>query len=263
MTQAHAHPTREIEIRHCSSVDEFSECVRIEHAIWGAATAVPTPVFVVAAHESGGQVLGAFRDDRMVGFALAFAALRDGRHFLHSHMAAVLPEFRDRGVGRSLKLAQRRDALARGIDLIEWTFDPLDLKNAYFNLVRLGAIARRFIPNCYGVTGSKLHGALPTDRLVAEWRLDSDRVKAVLAGNAPAVRTTSERISIPSSFAELRDSDQASAARIQSEARTLFLKWFAEGYAATAVARRHDATDYLLEPVATIKGLKLPELKES
>ena len=248
MTQAHAHAAREIEIRHCSSVDEFSECVRIEHAIWGAATAVPTPVFVVAAHESGGQVLGAFQDDKMVGFALAFAALRDGQHFLHSHMAAVLPEFRDRGVGRSLKLAQRKDALARGIGLIEWTFDPLDLKNAYFNLVRLGAIARRFIPNCYGITGSKLHGELPTDRLVAEWWLDSDRVKAVLAGNPPPVSSAVERISIPANFATLRESDRAAAARIQSDARTQFLKWFGKGYAATGVERREGETDYLLEP---------------
>jgi len=263
MTQAHAHPTREIEIRYCSSVAEFVECVRIEHAIWGAATAVPTPVFVVAAHESGGQVLGAFQDDRMVGFALAFAALRDGQHFLHSHMAAVLPEFRDRGVGRSLKLAQRKDALARGIGLIEWTFDPLDLKNAYFNLVRLGVIARRFIPNCYGITGSKLHGELPTDRLVAEWWLDSDRVKAVLAGHAPAASGEAERIAIPAAFSALRESDRASAARIQSDARTQFLKWFGKGYAATGVAQRDDATDYLLEPEAAIKGLKLPKPKEN
>lgn len=263
MTRAHAHAAREIEIRHCSSVAEFSECVRIEHAVWGAATAVPTPVFVVAAHETGGQVLGAFEGGRMVGFILAFAAVRGGYRFLHSHMAAVLPEFRDRGVGRSLKLAQREDALARGIDLIEWTFDPLDVKNAYFNLMRLGAIARRFIPNCYGITGSKLHGALPTDRLVAEWWLDSDRVRALLAGELPAASSATERISIPASFAELRESDQASAARIQSEARGQFLKWFGAGYAATGVERRADATDYLLETQTAIGGLKLPALKES
>jgi len=263
MKQAHAHAVREIEIRHCSSVSEFSECVRVEHAVWGAATAVPTPVFVVAAHETGGQVLGAFAEGRMLGFILAFAAVRDGHHFLHSHMAAVLPEFRDRGVGRSLKLAQREDALRRGINLIEWTFDPLDVKNAYFNLVRLGAIARRFIPNCYGITGSRLHGSLPTDRLVAEWWLDSDRVKAMLAGNVPGVGSPTERISIPTSFAELRESDQASAARIQSEARAQFLKWFGEGYAATGVERGAEATDYLLEPQAAIDGLKLPKTKES
>jgi predicted GNAT superfamily acetyltransferase len=137
-----AHAAQEIEIRHCSSVAEFAECVRIEHAIWGESVAVPTPIFVVAQH-TGGQVLGAFQNGEMVGFTLAFTALRDGKLFVHSHIAAVLPDCRDRGVGRRLKLFQRQDALKRGIDLIEWTFDPLDLKNAYFNLVRLGAIARR------------------------------------------------------------------------------------------------------------------------
>jgi len=244
MTQAHA--AREIEIRHCSSVAEFSECVEIQHAIWGESITVPVPIFVVA-HHTGGQIPAAYDGAKMAGFALAFTARRAEKVFLHSHIAAVLPEFRDRGVGRSLKLAQRKDALAKGIDLIEWTFDPLDVKNAYFNLMRLGAIARRFIPNCYGVTGSKLHGALPTDRLVAEWWLDSERVKAVLAGGAPAVGASAERIAIPAVFAAMRESDPAGAARVQAEARDQFLRWFGKGYAATGVERREGETDYLLE----------------
>lgn len=261
MTQAHA--AHEIEIRHCSSVAEFEECVRIEHAIWGESIAVPTPIFVVAQH-TGGQILGAFSGGRMVGFTLAFAALRAGKLFLHSHIAAVLQEFRDCGIGRSLKLFQRRDALKRGIDLIEWTFDPLDLKNAYFNLVRLGAIARRYIPDCYGVTDSPLHAGLPTDRLVAEWWLDSDRVKSILADDLPPMNGTTARVSIPVEFGTLRESDRAAAERIQSDARAEFQSWFAKNYAATGVESREAATDYLLEPVAAISGLKLPEqTKES
>lgn len=253
MTQAHA--ARDIEIRHCSSVAEFGECVRIEHAIWGESIAVPTPIFVVA-HHTGGQILGAFSGDRMVGFTLAFTALRGGKLFLHSHIAAVLHEFRDRGVGRSLKLFQRQDALKHGVDLIEWTFDPLDLKNAYFNLVRLGAIARRYIPDCYGVTDSPLHAGLPTDRLVAEWWLNSDRVKAVLADDLRPMSADIARVSIPATFAALRESDRAAAARIQSDAREQFQNWFAKGYAATGVESREGATDYLLESVGAISGLK-------
>ena len=100
-------------------------------------------------------------------------------------MLGVMKEYRDAGVGRMLKLEQRKDALARGIELMEWTFDPLEIKNAYFNIERLGAIVRRFVLNQYGTTSSKLHGGLPTDRCVAEWRLASPRVKAILDGKAP------------------------------------------------------------------------------
>src|SRR6202012_2433270 len=101
--------------------------------------------------------------------------------YLHSHMLAVLPEYRNAGLGRRLKLAQRDDALSRGFDLMEWTFDPLEIKNAYFNLERLGAIARRYNVNQYGITSSPLQGGLPTDRLVAEWWLKSKRVEQLLA----------------------------------------------------------------------------------
>src|ERR1700689_114357 len=99
-------------------------------------------------------------------------------------MTAVLQNYRDRGIGRRLKLFQREDALQRGIHLVEWTFDPLEVKNAYLNFMRLGAIARRYLPNCYGVTTSPLHGGMPTDRLIAEWWLDSPRVTNLLNGSA-------------------------------------------------------------------------------
>jgi predicted GNAT superfamily acetyltransferase len=100
-------------------------------------------------------------------------------------MLAVLPEYRNAGLGRRLKLAQREDALQRGFDLMEWTFDPLEIKNAHLNIVRLGAIARRYMPDFYGPSTSPLQGGLPTDRLVAEWWLRSARVRRTL-GEMPA-----------------------------------------------------------------------------
>ena len=103
-------------------------------------------------------------------------------------MLGVLPEYRDAGVGRMLKLEQREDALARGIELIEWTFDPLEIKNAYFNMERLGAIVRRYVRNQYGTTTSHLHGGLPTDRCIAEWWIASRRVKAILDGQPADAR---------------------------------------------------------------------------
>ena len=107
-------------------------------------------------------------------------------------------------MGRILKLAQRDDALSRGIDLIEWTFDPLEIKNAFFNMQRLGAIVRRYVPNQYGTTSSPLHGGLPTDRCIAEWWISSPRVKTVLEGKRFEGNNVEARIAIPSDIATLR-----------------------------------------------------------
>jgi predicted GNAT superfamily acetyltransferase len=251
----------EIDVRRCSKLAEYEECVRVEHAVWGESIAVPSALFVVA-HHTGGQVVGAFHEGKMAGFALALAAMRVGKPFLHSHMTAVLAQFRDRGVGRRLKLFQRQDALKHGIERIEWTFDPLDLKNARFNFVRLGAVARRYIPDCYGVTASPLHGGLPTDRLVAEWWLSSERVKSILADNASPMKGSPERVSIRANLTEIKEGDRESAVHLQAQGREHFQKWFAKGYAATGVESREDGTDYLLEPAAAINGLRLPELAE-
>jgi predicted GNAT superfamily acetyltransferase len=250
-----------VEIRHCSTKREYEECVRLEHAIWGEKISVPLPIFVVA-HHTGGQVIGAFNEEKLAGCTLALAATRAGKPFLHSHMTAVLPEFRDQGVGRRLKLFQRQDALKRGIELVEWTFDPLDLKNAYFNLVRLGAVARRYIADCYGVTESPLHAGLPTDRLVAEWWLNSERVKCILADDAPPMKDSAERVTLPANIAEIRESDRDAAARVQATGREQFQEWFASGYVTTGVESREGTTDYLLEPAAAIAGLRFPTLVE-
>jgi predicted GNAT superfamily acetyltransferase len=243
-----------IVIRHCHGIAEFEACIRVEREVWESSDIdiVPTPLFVVAS-ETGGQVLGAFQGADLIGFTLAICGWRARKPFLHSHMTAVLPAHRDSGIGRRLKLYQRTDALARGIDLVEWTFDPLVTKNAYFNFMRLGAIARRYVPNAYGITTSPLHGSLPTDRLVAEWHLRSGRVERVLAGKPAAVRAVSTKkavqIDMPANLDELKDKDPLRARQIQSEVRENFLKWFKKGYAATAViANPGGGTGYILEP---------------
>jgi predicted GNAT superfamily acetyltransferase len=276
-SQIDAQPQREIEIRGCSTLPEYEECVRIEHAVWGEEISLPSGMCVVA-HHIGGQVIGAFDGAEMIGFALAFPGVRalhpsgqpaEGvkQIFLHSHMAAILPEYQNRGIGRRLKLAQRDDALRRGIELIEWTFDPLQPKNAHFNLVRLGAVARRFIPNCYGITASPLHGELPTDRLVAEWWLDSPRVRQIVAGRSPEPAASNppdnhaRRISIPANFHEIQQRDAEAALRIHAETRAQFQKSLAEGFVVTgieAVGNASRATaDYVLEPASSIAGAQL------
>jgi predicted GNAT superfamily acetyltransferase len=165
---------------------DFDRCVEVQLAVWGYSDGdlIPRRVFIVA-QRIGGQVMGAFAGDSLIGFAMSLPGYREGHSYLHSHMLAVLPEYRNSGIGRRLKLAQRDDALARGFDLMEWTFDPLEIKNAHLNIERLGAIVRRYIPNFYGTSTSPLQGGLPTDRLVAEWWLKSDRVRSTL-GEIPS-----------------------------------------------------------------------------
>jgi predicted GNAT superfamily acetyltransferase len=238
-------------VRLCHTIEDFEACIQIERKVWQSADVdvVPIPLFVVAA-ETGGQVIGAFHNSELVGFTMAIAGWRDKKPFLHSHMTAVLSSYWDRGIGRRLKRFQREEALTRGIHRVEWTFDPLITKNAYFNFMRLGAISRRYLPNAYGITTSPLHAGLPTDRLVAEWHLRSSRVLRVLAGKraTPAFSKKAARISIPASLEELKAADPDAAARIQSEIRAQFQHWLGKGYAATAVAPGKSGVDYILEP---------------
>jgi predicted GNAT superfamily acetyltransferase len=240
-----------IEIRACHGIEEFEDCVRVEREVWKSSDidVVPIPLFVVAAH-TGGQVLGAFDGRELVGFTMAIAGWRDRKPFLHSHMTAVMDSYCDRGVGRRLKLFQRRDALARGIDLVEWTFDPLVTKNAYFNFMRLGAVSKRYLPNAYGITTSPLHGSLPTDRLVAEWHLRSKRVLNVLKERKPAAQLSKKavRIAIPPNVEALRGDHPARARELQTRMRAEFLKWLGKQYVATAIEPSAGGIDYILEP---------------
>lgn len=248
-----------VEVRACCTLAEFAACMEIERRVWGSADldVVPLPIFVVAA-ETGGQVLGAFRDDRMVGFTLALAAFREARPALHSHMTAVLAEERDQGVGQQLKRFQRQEALDRGIELVEWTFDPLELKNAYFNLERLGAIACAYLPNLYGRTTSPLHAGLPTDRLLAEWWLRSPRVEARLSGPAEPRRVAGEtvRIGVPAHIGEWKRERPEEAARVQGAIREEFLEWFARGYGVTGFRMGSEQGEYLLERVANPEAIR-------
>jgi predicted GNAT superfamily acetyltransferase len=248
----------EIVVRHCHGLAEFAACLEVERAVWRSSDIdlVPLPLFVVAS-EIGGQVLGAFDSDRIVGFTLAFPGVRERQPFLHWHMTGVLAAYWNRGIARSLKLFQRQDALSRNIDRIEWTFDPLLVKNACFNLVRLGAIVRRYLPNAYGATTSPLHNGLPTDRLVAEWWLRSTRVRhAVSSGSASKTKAPSRpargkewvRIRVPPGMDDLARDKPDEAARVQAEIRQEFEHWLGRGYAATSVELDSTGGAYLLQP---------------
>jgi predicted GNAT superfamily acetyltransferase len=236
-------------IRPAHDARDLAICVELQQKIWGysAIDTVPEHIFIVA-KKTGGQVLVACDGEKAIGFALAFAAMRSDGAYLHSHMVGVSQEYQHRGVGRLLKLEQRADAIARGIDLIEWTFDPLQLKNARFNIARLGTIVRRYLPNLYGRTSSPLHAGLPTDRLVAEWWVRSPRVEDLLSGKPRVFTPGRERVVIPVAIREICRSDPRAAERIQSVVREQFETHISNGCAAVGFEFNEDHGCYILEP---------------
>jgi chorismate synthase len=270
----------DIEIRDLTTIDEFRQVVALEQAIWGytdLGDIVTVPVFIFTVHR-GATLLGAFSGHRMVGFAYAVIGMKDGRPMQWSHMAGVLPEFRG-GLGYRLKLAQRERALQQGLDLIEWTFDPLQAMNAHFNFAKLGGISEEYAVNFYGESTSALHRGTPTDRLVVSWKLNEPhvtrrleqpgalRARAHEVSAAPVVNTTAldgawlsvsainlaldDRrvwIEIPTGFTEMQQQTPERALRWRLDVRQMFEAYFARGYRAVdfVLQREHGFGRYLL-----------------
>jgi predicted GNAT superfamily acetyltransferase len=237
-----------IEVRPLSAHADLQEAVRLQQQIWGfdEVELIPLRLFVVAT-KVGGHAFGAFDGKRMIGFCLAIPGIKPGPHiYLHSHMLGVLPEYRNAGVGRMLKLAQREDAMIRSVQLIEWTFDPLEIKNAYFNIERLGAVVRRYVLNQYGMTTSHLHGSLPTDRCIAEWWISTPRAQAIIDGKAFDRGPIVERIAVPADIAALRMKDPERAREIQAGLSEQFLAFFARDLAVVGFEKSEAAGTYLL-----------------
>jgi predicted GNAT superfamily acetyltransferase len=242
--------------RACKGLAELQACVDMEIEVWGycEGDVIPRRAFLVS-QKIGGQVIGAFDVSlpgapdlgdakSMVGFAFSWPGIKavDGKPevYLHSHMLAVRASYRNQSVGRQLKLEQRKEALIRGIRRMEWTFDPLEIKNAYLNIGKLGAVARRYEENFYGSSSSHLQGGVPTDRLVAEWWLETERVTDALAGKAPTADADGvERIAVPGEVYAWKASDEErwQALEVQSRNRGEFQRAFGDGLAVTAFER--------------------------
>ena len=236
-----------ISIRPCDGFDELDACVQLQIDTWGydESELIPRKTFLLA-QKIGGQVMGAFEPqistngagkstEILVGFAMSLPGIKSesGRAepYLHSHMLAVREGYRNRGLGGQLKRKQRDDALERGIRRMEWTFDPLEIKNAFLNIHRLGVVARTYRPDFYGVSSSRLQGGLPTDRLVAEWELDSPRVRDLLEGRPAEVNVIEEQILVPASIYQWKasDTDRERALTVQMENRRKFQQAFSQG----------------------------------
>ncbi len=232
--------TDTIALRNCAELEEFRACVALQKEVWGFADneLVPVRIFTLAP-KIGGQVIGAWEDETLVGFAFSIPGTRCGHPYLHSHMLAVKDGYRNAGLGRRIKLFQREDAIAHGYQLLEWTFDPLEIKNGYLNLERLGAIARRYNINQYGITSSPLQGFLPTDRLVAEWWLTSRRVETTLSNGKHPPFTQEERVKVPADIYlwKAQPETRQKAADLQLSNREQFLAAFSRGLACLGYER--------------------------
>ena len=246
-------------IRNCAGFDELEACVHLKVETWGVDPSDTTPrkTFLLA-QKIGGQVIGAFdteipgtrpegSGESMVGFLFSLPGVKTGsgepRAYLHSHMLAVRECYRNRGLGMRLKLEQRREALSRGIRHIEWTFDPLEIKNAFLNIHKLGAVVCRYHVDFYGVSSSRLQGGLPTDRLLAEWHIDSPRVQAILEGRSAGAHAIKEQIvaciQVPASIYQWKTTEagRERAVAVQLENRRKFQEAFSQGLAVTGFVK--------------------------
>jgi predicted GNAT superfamily acetyltransferase len=237
-----------IQIHELKQLEQFEQALNLQKRIWNFSDAEMIPLrFFVVASKIGGQIFGAYDGDKMVAFLLAVPGIKKGGlNYLHSHMLGVLPEYRDHGLGRRLKLRQRDNAMARGIQLVEWTFDPLEPRNAFFNLQRLGVITRRYVENQYGLTSSALHAGMPTDRFVAEWWLQHDRVTRAIAGDPPRPSMVISRISVPLDIAELRTKNLMAARAVQKRIGDECRAAFSSGLAVAGFERTEEDFGYLL-----------------
>jgi predicted GNAT superfamily acetyltransferase len=226
-TSAEAPATSEFEVILARSLDELDAVSDLQAEIWGSRTVAAPSTILRAISVAGGVVLLARAGERPVGFAYGFTGrTRDGAVYHRSHAAGVLSEFRNSGIGSALKMAQGREVLASGLDRVVWTFDPTQLGNAYFNLRHLGATARAFQRDFYGIRDNALSHGLPTDRLFVEWFL-GPREQSELANLRR--RQTAASVTVPTGLPAPPGADLAKVLPLQDELRGQLEAAFSEG----------------------------------
>lgn len=242
-----------IEIRECETLDALAECVQVQREVFALPEVELSPVrhFVVTKN-AGGFTLGAYDGERLAGFVLSVPAFLRGERAFYSHMTGIRPEYQGLGIGAKLKWAQRTRALAEGVQIIKWTFEPVKARNAYFNLEKLGAVVGEYQPNFYGTDYSTAAQAgkkigLASDRLFAEWHLESPKVQALAAGEKYfEEREPSAVVEIINDWLGLVESDPDAALAVQMRIRGEFLTAFANGLIGRAFRRDDERPAYLL-----------------
>ena len=249
----HFNAVTEIAVRECTTIDEFDKCICLQREAFGLPELEISPRrHLIVSRRAGGWTLGAFMGDQMIGFVHHLVAVRDNEIIGYSHMMAVAVAYQNRGVGARLKWAQRERALAEGRNFIKWTWDPMQARNAHFNINRLGVIVRSYGVNFYGTdyhtevgeAGGKY--GIDSDRLFAEWELNSERVEMYARGRAPQIAYNPvAAVEIPPNWGALMREDAAGALREQFRVRDEFQKAFAAGLICSGFDRRSARPRYL------------------
>ena len=243
----------EMEIRECVTLDELAECVALQREVFALPEVELSPArhFVVT-RNAGGFTLGAYVGGRLAGFVLSVPAFQRGERAFYSHMTGVRPEFQSHGIGAKLKWAQRTRALSEGVRYLKWTFEPVKARNAYFNLEKLGATVREYKLNFYGTdyatsSGSELKIGLQSDRLFAEWDLESPKVKALAVGEKYVeFGKPAATIEIMNDWLSLVDADPERALAEQLRIRGEFVSAFERGLVGRSFRRDEENPMYLL-----------------
>lgn len=244
---------KEIEIRECKTLRELAACVDLQREVFALPEIEISPVrhFVVTKN-AGGFALGAYSGGELVGFVLSVPAFLRGERAFYSHMTAVRNDFQSYGIGAKLKWAQRARALELGVKCLKWTFEPAKARNAYFNLEKLGAIITEYQPNFYGTDyatepGSNEKIGLDSDRLFAEWHLESEKVLVCAAGQKfRETRETGCEIAVPPDWLGLVAADPAAAKEVLARIRKEFESAFGDGLIASSFVRDDTTPKYLL-----------------
>jgi predicted GNAT superfamily acetyltransferase len=242
-----------IEVRECRTFEEFDACVELQREAFGYSDLEISPRrHLILSRRAGGWTLGAFDQDRLVGFVHHLVAVRGAQEVIgYSHMMAVAQAFQNRGVGALLNWAQRARAISEGRSYITWTWNPMQARNAHFNLNRLGVTACSYGANFYGTEASVQHrdeqACIDSDRLFADWDLHSPRVAALALGNvAPPLPDPVETIEIPMDWNALLRQDAAAARREQERVRAEFQRAFAARLVCAGFQRDAARPRYLL-----------------
>ena len=243
----------EIEIRECITPDELSGCVRLQREVFALPEVEISPVrhFIVTRH-AGGFTLGAFHEETLVGFGLSVLAYKGNEKIFYSHMTAIDKNFQNFGIGTNLKWSQRERAMKEGVEFIKWTFQPVKARNAYFNLEKLGAVVREYQPNFYGLdygvsSDEENKIGIESDRLFAEWDLNSQRVKKLSAGEKVFhSQDVAARIPTLNNWTELTNVDPAKAISEQHRIQSDFENAFSNNLVCRGFERDEETPNYLL-----------------